>query len=56
MAVGMQDPVLGGPTMDRLRQNIRGCPEPMKLPDAGHFVQEYGDAVARAALEHFGIA
>lgn len=50
MAVGEQDPVLGPPVMARLRQMINGCPAPLMLPDAGHFVQEAGDVVARAAL------
>ncbi|MAQ15929.1 MAG: haloalkane dehalogenase [Sandaracinus sp.] len=54
MAVGMQDPVLGPPAMKLLRQQIRGCPAPLEIADAGHFVQERGDIVARAALEHFG--
>lgn len=53
MAVGMNDPVLGMPAMERLRQTIRGCPPPLALADAGHFVQEAGERVARAALEHF---
>jgi pimeloyl-ACP methyl ester carboxylesterase len=53
MAVGLRDGVLGGPVMDELRGVIRGCPEPLLLPEAGHFVQEYGEPVARAALEHF---
>jgi len=55
MAIGMRDGVLGEPVMQALRSQIRGCPEPMKLEDAGHFVQEYGDPVARRALDHFGI-
>jgi haloalkane dehalogenase len=50
MAVGMQDPVLGPPAMAYLRQHIRGCPEPLELPEAGHFVQEWGERVARAGL------
>lgn len=54
MAVGVQDPVLGPPAMQLLRSQIRGCPEPLMLEDAGHFVQERGDVVAEAALEHFG--
>jgi len=54
MAVGAADPVLGGPVMDQLRQNIRGCPEPLVIEDAGHFVQEWGGHVAHAALESFG--
>jgi pimeloyl-ACP methyl ester carboxylesterase len=54
MAVGAKDPVLGVPVMSELRKTIRGCPEPMVLEQAGHFVQEWGDEVARAALKHFG--
>ncbi|MEI8080312.1 MAG: haloalkane dehalogenase [Actinomycetes bacterium] len=50
MAVGVNDPVLGKPVMERMRQLINGCPEPL-LVDAGHFVQEEGELVARAALE-----
>lgn len=54
MAVGMADPVLGGPVMESLRAKIKGCPEPMLIKDAGHFVQEWGEPVARAALKAFG--
>jgi len=53
MAVGAQDPVLGPPVMEALRRVIRGCPPPMMIPDAGHFVQEAGDRVAAAALAAF---
>lgn len=53
MAVGMQDPVLGPETMAWLRSVIRGCPEPMEMAEAGHFVQEHGEPVARAALKRF---
>ncbi len=56
MAIGLRDGVLGGPVMHELRRVIRGCPEPLEVPEAGHFVQEYGEPVARRALEHFGIA
>jgi len=55
MAVGMQDPVLGPPAMKALRKLIQGCPEPFEIADAGHFVQEWGEVVARKALEAFGI-
>ncbi len=55
MAVGMQDPVLGPALMAQLRQTIRGCPAPLEIADAGHFVQEHGDQVARAALDAFGV-
>lgn len=53
MAVGAQDPVLGVPVMEALRGQIRGCPEPMVLPQAGHFVQEHGAAIAREAVGYF---
>lgn len=56
MAVGMRDAVLGISVMQELRGIIRGCPEPMEIPEAGHFVQEYGGPIARAALDHFGLA
>lgn len=54
MAVGMQDPVLGPPIMKVMRGLIRGCPAPMEIEDGGHFVQERGGAIAKAALEAFG--
>ncbi|WP_319825020.1 haloalkane dehalogenase [Thalassovita sp.] len=53
MAVGMQDPVLGPKAMQALRQTIRNCPPPMEVEDGGHFVQEQGDRIARAALQAF---
>ena len=55
MAIGMQDPVLGPPVMMELQKHIKGCPEPLKIADAGHFVQEWGEEVARKALNAFGI-
>ncbi|MEO1966984.1 haloalkane dehalogenase [Hyphomonas sp.] len=54
MAVGAADPVLGPPVMDVLRGQIRNCPEPIVIEEAGHFVQEWGEPVARAALKAFG--
>jgi len=53
MAIGMKDPVLGLPVMERLRNMIRGCPEPMKLENTGHFIQEHGKEIAQRALEAF---
>jgi tRNA(adenine34) deaminase len=50
MAVGALDPVLGIPVMTALARDIAGCPEPMVLPQAGHFVQEHGQAIAERAL------
>ncbi len=53
MAIGMQDPVLGPPAMRSLHKLIRGCPPPMEVAEGGHFVQEWGGPIARAALSHF---
>jgi len=55
MAIGMKDPVLGPAVMRHLRKHLRGCPEPLEVAEAGHFVQEWGDVVARAALAQFGL-
>ena len=54
MAVGAQDPVLGPAQMSTLRALINGCPEPMIVDDGGHFVQEWGGPIARAALKEWG--
>lgn len=53
MAVGVQDPVLGLPVMQGLQRLIRNCPPPLVLEQAGHFVQEHGEAVAQAAVGYF---
>ncbi len=55
MAVGMQDPVLGPSVMRVLRAIIPGCPKPLRIKEAGHFVQEWGDIVAKKALEAFNL-
>ena len=55
MAVGMKDPVLGPPVMEELRRHIRGCPPPLEIADGGHFVQEWGEPIAQAALGAFGL-
>ena len=54
LAVGMKDEILGPVSMGLLRKVIRGCPEPLEIADAGHFVQEWGDEIARGALASFG--
>jgi haloalkane dehalogenase len=51
MAIGMQDPVLGPPVMRALHADIRHCPPPLEIPDGGHFLQEWGETIARAAVE-----
>jgi pimeloyl-ACP methyl ester carboxylesterase len=56
MAIGAADPVLGPDVMKTVRQSIRNCPEPLVLEGVGHFVQEAGDVVARAALKAWGDA
>jgi tRNA(adenine34) deaminase len=53
MAIGAKDPVLGVPVMQALRGSIRGCPEPMVIEPAGHFVPEHGKAIAEAAVGYF---
>lgn len=53
MAVGCQDPVLTPAAMEALRSDIRGCPEPMLVHEAGHFVQEWGGPMPERALAHF---
>ena len=51
MAVGMKDPVLGPAAMRYVASKIRHCPPPLEVADGGHFLQEWGEGVARAALE-----
>ncbi len=54
MAVGEKDANFGRNSMLALRRRIRGCPEPMLISEAGHFVQEWGEQVVGAALRSFG--
>jgi haloalkane dehalogenase len=54
MAIGMTDPVLGPAVMRALHRDIRRCPPPLEFAEAGHFVQEWGEAVAPAALAALG--
>ena len=53
MAIGMLDPVLGNATMAELRRSIRGCPEPSRVENGGHFLPEMGELVAQAAVGYF---
>jgi haloalkane dehalogenase len=53
MAIGMKDPVLGPPVMQALRNDIRSCPLPFEHFEAGHFVQEWGEEIAKEALVTF---
>ncbi|TCD02071.1 alpha/beta fold hydrolase [Erythrobacteraceae bacterium CFH 75059] len=56
MAIGCKDPVVTVAAMEGLRGGIRGCPEPLRIEEAAHFVPEWGEPIARAALERFGLA
>ena len=56
MAIGMQDFVLGKDVMDELHGSIRGCPPALEIEAAHHFVQEWGEEVAHAALRSFGVS
>jgi haloalkane dehalogenase len=40
--------------MQVLRNDIRNCPAPYEHPNAGHFVQEWGEEIAREAIAAFG--
>jgi len=53
MAIGAKDPVLGPPVMNELRKIIRNCPEPYVHAEGGHFLQEWGEDVAREALKQW---
>jgi hypothetical protein len=52
MAIGANAP--DSDDMQTLRRQIRGCPEPLIVAEADHFVPEWGEPVARAALRSFG--
>ena len=53
MAIGMKDEMLGPVVMNHMHQLIPNCPAPLEIPEAGHFVQEYGELVANSAIEAF---
>ena len=50
MAIGMKDPVLGPSVMRALHADIRNCPPPLEIADGGHFLQEWGEPIARQAV------
>ena len=50
MAVGTKDPVLGPAVMRAMAKIIRNCPPPYEFAEGGHFLQEWGEEVAHAAL------
>lgn len=54
MAIGMQDPVMGPPTMNKLQTLIRNCPAAYEIADGGHMIPEWGKDIAQKALAAFG--
>lgn len=56
LAVGTEDPVLGVPAARYLHSIVRSSPEPVEYADGGHFLQEWGDRVARDALRAFEVS
>ena len=53
MAFGLQDPVLSAEKMKQLELAIGGCSAPILLPQSGHFVPEWGEALAHTAVGFF---
>jgi hypothetical protein len=54
MAIGMQDPVMGPPTMNKLQTLIRNCPAAYEIAEGGHMIPEWGEDIAQKALAAFG--
>jgi haloalkane dehalogenase len=55
LAIGMQDPVMTPDHMRKLARLIRHCSTPLEVEDGGHFVQEWGEQIAMAALSYFNL-
>lgn len=55
MAIGLKDFYIGGPPMHFLRKFIKNCPQPLELEEGDHYLQEWGDIVAKEALKSFGL-
>lgn len=53
VAVGMKDPVLGPPMMRQLVKMWKNGYMWTEVSEAGHFVQEWGEEVARKVIEAF---
>ena len=50
VAIGMKDPVFGPNIMKPLAKNINCSFQPLIVHSGGHFLQEWGGPIARAAL------
>lgn len=55
LAVGLRDIVLGEDVMTDLHSLFKNAPPLMKIAEGGHFVQEHGEQIAKAALDHFNL-
>ena len=53
MAVGMKDPVLGPEVMEKLARMWRDGCYYHEVAEGGHFTQEWGEGIARLAIEVF---
>lgn len=53
MAIGGADPVFHEKSMRALAGHIKGCSEPLVIPEAGHFVQEWAKHFVPTALNSF---
>jgi haloalkane dehalogenase len=51
VACGLHDRILTLPAMQMVAGWISGCPPVLEIPEAGHFCQEHGEAVAEKYLE-----
>lgn len=49
IAIGMRDPVVTPPKMRLLGSWIKGCTDFIEIPQAGHFVPEWGEKVIEGA-------
>ena len=50
---GQSDVVWGLAAMQHLQRSVRGCPAPVVVPQAGHWLPEHGAALAQQAVEYF---
>lgn len=53
MAVGMKDPVLGPPVMEKLAKMWKNGCFYFEVAQGGHFTQEWGETIAKLAIEVF---
>ncbi len=51
----MKDEMPVPPAMAHMQQMIKGCPPPLEIDDAGHFVQQLGTLVAQQTFAAFGL-